>query len=219
MTTSSRNPDLRRISDCAAAIITSPASFYRTMPKTGGFLEPLMFVIVMGFVSGFLVALGFILGRNPMEGVIFAIGGVVTIPIAVTIVSFVWSAALFVVWRLLGAREPFEVAYRALAYTSAISPITTVLALAPYVGFLGGLTSFFWTLYLLIVASIEVYRIPPRAAYATFIVLALAMLTLVFIAGSEQHGVLHSFAMEMLKAQRAMGSDSPSLPHGTPKAS
>lgn len=220
MATSPRHIDLRRISDRAMAVITSPVTFYRTMPKTGGFIEPLVFMIIMGFVSGFLYALGFILGMNPVAGIYFAIGGVVMIPIVVTFVSFVWSLVLFVVWRLAGSREPFEVAYRVFAYTSAISPITTVLALAPYIGFIGGVTSFFWTLYLLIVASIEVHRIPPRVAYTTFIVLAMALLVLISMAASERHGMLHSFALEMLKAQRAMGSrGAMPMGYGVPKSS
>jgi hypothetical protein len=209
--------DLRQISDRAIAVITSPVAFYRNMPKTGGFLEPLVFMIIISFVSGFLFALGFFLGMNPVAGVFFAVGGVVMIPIVVTLGSFLWSLVLFVIWRIAGSREPFEVAYRSFAYTWAISPITTVMALAPRIGFIGGITSFFWTLYLLIVASIEVHRIPPRTAYTVFIALALVLLGVASLAASERHGVLHSFAQQVLNAQRVMRTTQPFGP-GAPKA-
>ncbi len=38
----------------ATGVITNPVEFFRTMPKTGGFGDPLVFAVVIGVVIGVL---------------------------------------------------------------------------------------------------------------------------------------------------------------------
>jgi len=46
--------DYAAIPQTAIRVITSPSAFYRDMPKSGGFVEPLVFVIVMGCIAGII---------------------------------------------------------------------------------------------------------------------------------------------------------------------
>jgi hypothetical protein len=46
----------------AVRVVTAPADFFKTMPKTGGFLEPLVFAVIMGAVAGIIQAIWGILG-------------------------------------------------------------------------------------------------------------------------------------------------------------
>ena len=46
--------NLTEIRDTAIKVLTSPSEFFREMPKTGGFVEPLIFMVVMGIIGGLL---------------------------------------------------------------------------------------------------------------------------------------------------------------------
>ena len=52
----------------AINVVTKPAEFFQGMPKTGGFLEPLIFAVIMGLIAGIIQAiLGFV-GLGPAGG-------------------------------------------------------------------------------------------------------------------------------------------------------
>ena len=60
--------DLASIPERALRVLTRPTAFFRDMPRTGGFLQPLVSVAVMGIVNGLLVAVlfGFVSCMNPV---------------------------------------------------------------------------------------------------------------------------------------------------------
>lgn len=182
---------VQEILDKAKQVILSPVEFYRGMARTGGLVDPLVFVLVLGVASGVIQAvLSLILFRGVMS-VGAALGAVIMMPVLVVIGSFIGAAILFVIWKLMGSAENFEVAYRCGAYAAAISPITTVVALVPYVGGLVGLA---WGLYLMVTASVEVHKIEAKKAWMVFGIIA-AVLALFSLGG----------AMTSRKIQRDMG--------------
>ena len=61
--------DFAALPATAIKAITSPAVFFREMPKTGGFLEPLVFMAVMGAVAGLVEAILAIAGLNVGAGI------------------------------------------------------------------------------------------------------------------------------------------------------
>ena len=83
----------------------------------------------------------------------------------VLIFGFIGAAIMFVIWKLMGSDESFETAYRCGAYAAAISPITSVLGVIPYIGSLIGLA---WGLYLVVTASVEVHKLPAKKAWMVF---------------------------------------------------
>jgi hypothetical protein len=74
-------------------IITDPVVFYKNMPKTGGYGEPIIFLLV-STLAGCIVYAGLsIIGWT--WGPSIGIGAIIAFPICGLIGSFVFSAILF----------------------------------------------------------------------------------------------------------------------------
>lgn len=157
----------------AIHVITNPVGFYRQMDKSGGYAAPIVFVIVMAVIAGLMVAILSLFGANMSAGMAIGLMAILIIPIMALIGSFIGAAILFVIWKLLGSEEPFESAYRCVAYSTAIIPITALLGLIPY---LGSIIKLAWSTYLIYVASVEVHNLKAGTAMAVFGVLGSLML-------------------------------------------
>jgi hypothetical protein len=153
------------ILDSAIAVITKPAEFYRGMAKTGGFGDPLIFLVVMGVIAGVIRAVLGLFHLGMVGSAMVALGSIIFVPVAVLIFGFVWAAILYVIWKLMGSSESYETAYRCSAYAAAVSPIMAVVGIIPYVGSLIGLA---WMLFLLVTSSVEVHKIAAKTAWQVF---------------------------------------------------
>lgn len=165
------------IIDTVKQVILNPAGFYRSMPKVGGFGDPLVFAVVLGVVSGVIQAvLGLVHLGGGAVGVA-ALGTIIFMPIAVLIGGFIGAAIVFVIWKLMGSNESYETAYRCGAYAMAVHPIAVVAMIIPFVGGLVGLA---WGTYLLVIASVEVHKLPAKKAWLVFGIIAavLALMSL-----------------------------------------
>ena len=153
----------------AISVITNPIGFFRSMPQTGGLIEPLIFLALIGGVGGILQALLSIFGVGHAASFSMALAFIIFVPIATAFFGFVSAAILYIIWKLLGSQEPFETAFRCGAYAAAISPLTTLLGIIPYLGPVLGLG---WMTYLLVIASVEVYKIEAKKAWIVFGIIA-----------------------------------------------
>jgi hypothetical protein len=164
-----RNPKeyATTILNTAVEVITRPVDFYRKMPKSGGFADPLVFIVAMGLAAGVVQAILSIFMRMP--GGIGLLAVIIT-PIMAGLFGFVGAAILFGIWKFMGSTQNYETAYRCAAYAAAISPITTLVHPIPYVG---GLIGLFWGFYLAATASVEVHGIEPKKARTVFGALAI----------------------------------------------
>jgi len=153
----------------AINVVTNPADFFRGMPKTGGFLEPLVFAVIMGFVAGVIYAvlslfsLGYGMGYG--GGMMAGFGVIIVMPIATAIGSFIGAAIMFVIWKLMGSQEGYETAYRCGAYLMALAPIVAIIGIIPYAGGLAKIA--IYTFYV-VAASIHVHNIPSQKAWLVF---------------------------------------------------
>ncbi|MBL4851344.1 MAG: YIP1 family protein [Gammaproteobacteria bacterium] len=161
-------------------VITNPVGFYRNMPKTGGFADPVIFVLVMAVTMGFLIAVFSLFGAGVIGAMAAGFSALIFMPIFALVGSFIGAAILFVIWKLMGSGESYETAYRCVAYAAAIYPIMAVLGLIPYIGTLIGIA---WGMYLMISASIEVHQLNQKTAYTVFGILG--ALLIVMNLGSE----------------------------------
>jgi len=152
----------------AKAVITDAAGFYKAMPKSGGFADPIFFVVVMAAISAVLGAALSLFGAGFAPTLGGALISILLTPIFAGVFGFVGAGVLFAVWRMLGSRESYETAYRCGAYSMAIAPITTVLGIVPY---LGTLIAIGWGFYLVVVASEHVHKLAPQTARIAFGVL------------------------------------------------
>jgi hypothetical protein len=169
--------DFAAIPRTAIKVVTAPAEFFKEMPKTGGFVEPLVFMVIMGVVSGLIgglfQAISSLLGMHLYGGMQMGIASIILMPIMFAIGSavfgFVSAAILFVIWKLMGSEESYETAYRCGAYLAALSPITTVLGIIPYLGGAIGLVIF---AFYLVTASVQTHGIAAKRAWLVFGILA-----------------------------------------------
>ena len=153
----------------AVNVVTKPSDFFQGMPKTGGFLEPLVFAIIMGFIGGVIHALLTVVGLGPAAGygggMMAGFGIIIIMPIAIAIGSFIGAAILFVIWKLMGSQENYETAYRCGAYLTALAPITAIIGAVPYAG---GVISMVIYLFYLVMASVYVHKLPSQKAWLVF---------------------------------------------------
>jgi hypothetical protein len=157
--------DLASIQKTAISVLTSPSAFFREMPKTGGFVEPLIFMVIMGIISGLIQTIFSLISLNITGGMAMGVASIILVPIFAVIGGFIGAAILFVIWKLLGSKETYETAYRCGAYISLLMPIITVLGIIPY---LGSAVAIVLYIYFLVIASVEVHKIPSQKAWLVF---------------------------------------------------
>lgn len=145
--------DINAVIANAKLVITAPASYFKSMPKTGGLSEPLIFIAVVSVIAGVLYAL-LSFFSSPVGMLAFGLAAIIFVPIGAIIGGFIASAILFVIWKLMGSEQDYEAAFRCLAATMAIYPVIAVLSIIPYVG---SIASVAWATYLLIEASVAVH--------------------------------------------------------------
>ena len=167
--------DFAAIPQTAVKVVTSPVAFFRGMQKTGGFIEPLVFMVSMGVVSGIIQAVLSILHLNVVGGVAAGVASVILLPIAIALFGFISAGIAFVIWKVMGSQEPYETAYRCVAYAGAISPITTLLGIVPYLGSALGILI---GTYFIVIASVEVHKIPAKKAWTVFGIIAVVLILL-----------------------------------------
>jgi Sec-independent protein translocase protein TatA len=170
---------LNTIFEDAAKIISNPAEFYRNMAKTGGIVDPLIYLVVMAAIGGLFVGILSMAGFGLVGGVTTGLGAVIFFPIIAVIGSFISSAVMFVIWKLMGSGETFETAYRCVAYAGAIYPVSLVLGMVPYLGSVVGVA---WGMYLMILASVEAHKLNQKTSYLVFGILG-AVLVFVNLSG------------------------------------
>ena len=157
--------NLSSIQKTAVSVLTSPSAFFREMPKIGGFFEPLIFMVIMGIISGLIQTVFSLVGLHIAGGMAMGVASIILFPIVIAIGGFIGAAILLVIWKLLGSKESYETAYRCGAYISVLMPIITVLGLIPYLGSAVGIALY---VYFLVIASVEVHKIPSQKAWLVF---------------------------------------------------
>jgi len=162
--------DLGTVIDDAKRVITNPLGFYRNMPTSGGYANPLIFAAVMAVITGLIAAIMTMIGLGSASaGMAMGFGAIIVMPIMVVIGCFIGGAILFVIWRLTGSDKPYEAAVRSTAYGTAIAPIGALLTIVPY---LGSAIQTLWSMFLGYASSVEVGKVKEQTAKIIFGVLA-----------------------------------------------
>jgi hypothetical protein len=168
-------------------VIQRPSEFYREMPKTGGYGDPLTFAassfIIYGLLSALLAAL---FGRGMYMGGMYGgmyegvrefgfstiLGIVIMAPIAGIISLFIEAAILYIVYKILGGTGTYEGTVRFVSYATAVLLLTWI----PIVGWILGL----YGLYLQIIGGMYVHNV--SMGKSIIAVLLPAILLTIFVA-------------------------------------
>ncbi len=168
-----KNINFAAMPQTAVNVVTKPVEFFQGMPKTGGFLEPLVFVVIMGVIAGIIHAILNFIGLGQAAGhgagMMSGFGVIIFMPIAAAVGSFVGAAVLFVIWKLMGSQENYETAYRCSAYLAALAPVTAMISVIPYAG---GMVNMAIYTFFLVTASIYVHNLPSQKAWMVFGIIA-----------------------------------------------
>tara|TARA_R100000005_G_scaffold94586_1_gene73089 strand:- start:2736 stop:3419 length:684 start_codon:yes stop_codon:yes gene_type:complete len=160
--------DIQQIIEQVRAIITQPVSYFQSMPKAGGFGDPVVFVAVMGAVAGVIAALFALFGSA--GGLLVGVfGALIFGPLMAVLGAFIGAAVLYVIWKLMGSTEDYEAAFRCQAALAALYPVSALLGIIPYIG---GIVTIAWAAWLLVEASVAVHGRQRKTAQIVFGVLA-----------------------------------------------
>jgi hypothetical protein len=164
--------DFAAIPQTALKVLTSPVSFFREMAKTGGFVEPLVFLVALAIVTAIVDGVLGILGLKFILSVWAALFSIIITPVVAVIGGFIVAAILFIIWKLLGSQESYETAYRCVAYLAALWPIMAMAGAIPYIG---ALISIGLLTYFLVTASVETHKISSQKAWVVFGIIGAAL--------------------------------------------
>ncbi len=156
---------IQAIQKTTVDVIKNPAGFFETMPVTGGFVDPLIFLAAMGIVSGVIQAILSLVGLGAEVSFFMAIGAILVMPVIIAVASFISAGIFFVIWKLMGSNQTYEAAYRCVAYASGIMPVMVLIGVVPYLGAVIGLL---WMLYLMVIASEKVHKLASQKAWMVF---------------------------------------------------
>ena len=168
-----------------------PSQFFRTMRRDRGFLDPLVYAMIVGSLSIVLsviweLALSTV--RNPLLDAasseqFFKVGPVlygltvILSPIVVTILVFISSAILHLVLLVLGgANHGFQTSFRVVCYSQGAG----VLNLVP---FLGAFVGSVWNLVLLATGLRESHQAPAWKSVLAVLGLLAAWFGVVLVLG------------------------------------
>ncbi|RXA19796.1 hypothetical protein EQO05_08120 [Methanosarcina sp. MSH10X1] len=175
-------------------VMRRPSDFYRRMPETGGYADPITFAAISFIIYALLTALlALLLGRqmymdgmyggmyDDMYGDTRGLGfyailmSVIITPIAGIISLFIEAAILYVIYKVLGGSGSYEGTVRFISYATAV----LVLSWIPIIGWIAGI----YGVYLYIVGGMHVHDVSMlKSAVAIFLPVLLVILLMIIVA-------------------------------------
>ncbi|MGB9938942.1 YIP1 family protein [Methanosarcina sp.] len=159
-------------------IMQKPSDFYREMPETGGYFDPVIFSTVSAAIGTF-IHLIFTPETDEVRKFISTVPIIaVMIPFIGIIALFVDATILYAVYKTLGGKGTYEGTAKFVLYSSAASSLIWI----PFVGWIFGI----YQVYLYIVGGKFVHEISMErslAAVALSILLLLLFGVLIALSG------------------------------------
>jgi hypothetical protein len=169
-------------------VMQRPSEFYRGMPETGGYADPLTFAaisfIIYALLTAFLTA---IFGHGMMEGMYGGMYGgakelgffailmtLIITPIVGIISLFIEAAILYVIYKLLGGTGSYEGTVRFISYATAVLLLSWIPVINWVIGIYG--------IYLYIVGGMYVHNVSmARSAIAVLLPALLVILLMAIV--------------------------------------
>jgi hypothetical protein len=169
-------------------VILRPSDFYRRMPATGGYADPLTFVAISLIISVLLRALGsFIILKSGVSSSMLTLAGMYdsefNFSIFSVVIAFILGmVSLFIIaliinflYQALGGTGSYEDTLRLVSYAYA----PKVFSLIPILGFITGI----YELYILIVGGVIVHNVSlKKSAIAVLLPTILIFLLILIVA-------------------------------------
>ncbi len=157
---------LKQYFETGKNIILKPVDFFKTMPVTGGYKDPLIFALITSVIMG--IGLTIITLGVGFLAIIFA-------PIAVTISVFLAALLLMVCAKMVGGTGTYEATVRVAAYAN----IVNIIGWIPIVSIIGSI----YGLVLTVFGIREVHKLTTaKAIIAVAISIAIVFVIVVLLA-------------------------------------
>lgn len=185
----------------ALKVVTRPALFFRELPKTGGLVEPLAFLLVMAAVTAVLDAFLGLIGVKLILSAGMAIVRIILFPAIIVAGAFIWSAIMQLIWKAMGSQEPFETAFRCVAYLGALMPIMTVIVAVPSVG---AFLSMVGWVFFYVTASVETHKLAAQKSWLVFGIMGAAVYVFLLASGVSEYRYRHTLEQTNRDMQKEM---------------
>lgn len=160
-------------------ILLEPRGFYQAMPTSGGYLNPIVFVICMLLAGMFLYSIfALLFGTMEWSGLLAILVTMIIVPVFGIIGSFIGALIMHLIWQALGSSEDFEASYRSVAYAYGIFPVFAILNHLPYIG---TIIYTLWFFGLMVLASQYVHKIDYQKAFNVLGIISIVMVLLSLI--------------------------------------
>lgn len=205
------------------AVLLSPAGFFRSMPRDGGWREPMLFALSMALVCAVLqIVLGLAFGTvglGPSRAAATILAAVFSVlgTVVASLVGILLAAGIaHLIWVVLGSRQPFEASLRCVAFMTALMPVLAAARAVPVAGPWLAVPLSLYGIYLFLPASIEVHGVDRKKAAAVALglgtVALLATLALAFGA-SKLRLAARNRPPSLMEASSAAARILPPLPN------
>ncbi len=159
----------RGLAGIAIKLIANPVDFFRTMPKSGGLVDPMLFMVITVLVDVIMMFVeSFVKHGAGAYGFGVLVGSLVIVTLIAVILSYFVAGVFYAIWSFMGSNENYETSYRCIAYLHIVVPFTILLGIVPYLGLLG----IAWWLYLVVTATRAVHNLPAKPALLVFGIIA-----------------------------------------------
>jgi hypothetical protein len=147
-------------------IIMKPVDFFKTMPVTGGYKDPLIFALITSVIMG--LGLTIITLGVGFLAIIFA-------PIAVAISVFLAALLLLMCAKMVGGTGTYEATMRVASYAN----IVNIIGWIPIVSIIGSI----YGLVLMVLGMREIHKLTTaKAIIAVLIAIAIVFVIVVLLA-------------------------------------
>ncbi len=163
--------------DTARRVVLEPLRFFASLPRSGSFVNPLVFALICIEISAILGGLLGLIGVGANRGLGNFIGSIIAAPIIGAIVLFIGAGILhLLVMLVVGAgNSGFEATFRVAAYAAVVDLVSWI----PLIGWLLSL----YGIYLTVVGIREMHQTTTGKAVLVVLIPAGVVLLLVFLLG------------------------------------
>jgi len=146
---------------------TSPNAIYDNFEKTGGYLEPVVYIVLMNVFGSIIISLlSFVMPFSIGFSFFFIPFGIIS--------SFITAAILHFIWVFLGSKETYETSFRCIASIAPLIPISCIVYIIPFIGkWIAVLVFPFIFYYFIILASVNIHNLDQEKAQKVFLILIL----------------------------------------------
>jgi hypothetical protein len=177
--------DFKKLIDDSKAVLMTPKEYFASMPKTGGYVEPLIKAVIYGLIAGILTFIWSLLHLTPAAGILgkwmgggtVGVMSIVTAVIGAAIGLFIGGVILLIISAICGGSKDYEANVRVTAALMVLSPINALLSftggISIYLGAIISLAVSLYGIWLLYNALIHALGAGEKAAKVVSIILAI----------------------------------------------